>query len=553
MKLISVIEEWERLPKPRKTLYIIILKARQIGFSTATEAAFFQDLNFNKNMVAMIVSYDEDSASNINDMAGRYYQYLPQVIKPLTRPARGKGLFFENPRFNPNMEVSPENHPGLQNKFLIETARNLNAGSSFTIHRLHISELAKWPTPEETMTSLLQAVPDNDAIVIVESTALGMNYFYDLWCAAESGENNYVPIFVAWWENPLYENPYRDFELTKYEQMLMDTVPEMTLNKLQWRRDIIADKLNGNEDLFKQEYPSFPEEAFLSSGTPVYDLEKVKARMSYLEEKYKKDPPVKYKIECDYDEKGDPIKGTQRIVPDKYGWLTIYKMPEKGRPYVIGGDTAEGGIDFLAGQVLDNNTGEQVAVWHANGVDTDIFAKQLYLLGCFYNEALLSIEINFDLHPVKELTRLGYHKQYRREVFDEISKKTQHKYGFRTTQATRGPIIDETVRIVREEIHLINDIDTLKEMQSFIRNPKKNGRPEADRNKHDDLIMAYAIAHASRSQQRMYIDIRSIVTIPSDLPEDLLKDLMEDPEAFAHWYEHYKKEKADGQNNSNIV
>lgn len=541
-KLISVIEEWEKQPKPRPTLYIIILKARQIGFSTATEAVFFQDLNFTKNMVAMIVSYDEDSARNINDMAQRFYQYLPQVIKPKYRPAKGKGLFFENPKFKPDQPIGPENHPGLQSKFLIETARNVNAGSSYTINRLHISELAKWPTPEETMTSLLQSVPDNDAIVIVESTAKGLNYFYDLWQGAQAGENNYVPIFVAWWENPNYEAPYTGFELDEREKFLMEHIPEMTLNKLQWRRNIIADKLNGDPNMFKQEYPSFPEDAFLTSGTPVFDVEKVKARIEYLKEEYKKNPPKRYKIEYKYDKKGDPIRGTERLVLDKNGPLVLFKDLKPGTPYVIGGDTAEGGVDNCVGQLLDNTTGEQVGVW-VDKTDTDLYAKQMYALGHLSNEALIGIEINFDLHPVKELIRLGYHKQYKREVFDEISKKKQHKYGFRTTTTTRGPIIDELVRIVREEIHLLNDIDTLEEMLYFERNPEKHGKPEAIRGKHDDRIMALAIAYRIREQQTTGISIDKGVELPDDLPPDLLKDLIEDPHALAHWLKLKEKER----------
>lgn len=540
-KLIKVIEEWDKKPSPKESLYIIILKARQIGFSTATEAVFFQDLCFNRNMTAMIVSYDEDSAQNINNMAQRYYQYLPQAIKPARRPARGKGLFFENPKFDPQKPISPENHPGLQSHFLIETARNINAGSSFTIHRLHISELAKWPNPQDTMTSLMQAVPSKNAIVVVESTALGLNYFYELWTAAEEGRNNFVPIFVAWWEHPEYERPYTGFELTEYEQFLIDTIPEMTLNKLQWRRDTIADKLNGDEELFKQEYPSFPEEAFLSTGTPVYDVQKVMQYKKFLEEEYKKNPPLAGRLECDYDDKGDPIKGTERFVPDKNGWLTIYQKPKKGVPYVIGGDTAEGGADYSAGQVIDNLTGEQVAEWH-HRTDTDLFAKDMFKLGHYYNYALIGIEINFDLHPVKELQRLGYHNQYRREVYDEISNKKQHKYGWRTTQSTRGPIIDTTVTLVREEIHKIKSIKLLEEMLFFVRNPEKNGKPEAEQGKHDDLIMAFAIAHAIRSQHKQYREIPIEEVSIEGLPPDLVKDLEEDPQALAHWLEQRERE-----------
>jgi phage terminase large subunit len=62
-------------------------------------------------------------------------------------------------------------------------------------------------------------------------------------------------------------------------------------------------------------------------------------------------------------------------------------------------------------------------------------------------------------------------------------------------------IIDELVSIVREQVNLINDIETLNEMLTFIRNEK--GRAEAMQGKHDDCVMALAIAYNARSQQSM--------------------------------------------------
>ena len=51
-------------------------------------------------------------------------------------------------------------------------------------------------------------------------------------------------------------------------------------------------------------------------------------------------------------------------VRDPRGAVRILKKPENGVPYVIGGDTAGTGSDWFVGQVLDNRTGEQVAVLH---------------------------------------------------------------------------------------------------------------------------------------------------------------------------------------------
>lgn len=185
-------------------------------------------------------------------------------------------------------------------------------------------------------------------------------------------------------------------------------------------------------------------------------------------------------------------------IDDDNGYITIYKDVEKNIPYVIGGDTAGDGSDNFAGQLLNNITGEQVAVL-CHQFDEDVYARQMYCLGKYYNEALTAVEVNFSTYPVKELQRLGYYRQYKREVLDNISMTRQHKFGFRTDKMTRPVIIAELVQIVREHIELINDIDTLNEMLTFVRNEK--GKAEAQEGKHDDLIMSLAIAHHAREQQ----------------------------------------------------
>lgn len=151
-------------------------------------------------------------------------------------------------------------------------------------------------------------------------------------------------------------------------------------------------------------------------------------------------------------------------------------------------------------------TGNQAGVLH-HQFDEDLYAKQMYCLGKYYNEALESIEVNYSTYPVKELQRLGYYRQYKREVIDEISMKKQHKYGFITSKVSRPVIIANLVEIVRENTELINDISTLEEMLTFVRNEK--GKPEAQQGKHDDLIMSLAIAHYSRNQQSMTKKIES--------------------------------------------
>lgn len=190
-------------------------------------------------------------------------------------------------------------------------------------------------------------------------------------------------------------------------------------------------------------------------------------------------------------------------VDDPNGPLKIYKEPGTGRPYVIGGDGAgDDGSDWFVGQVLDNITGEQVATLR-HQYDEDTFAKQMYCLGKYFNDALEEPEVNFSTYPVKMLTLMDYQNLYVREVEDDFDGKIRHAFGFRTDKLTRPVIISELIRIVRDNIHLINDEQTLLEMLTFVRSDKF--RPEAESGAHDDCIMALAIAYYVRPQQSMTV------------------------------------------------
>ncbi len=500
-RVIDIVENWKREypdERIRPTLFIIILKARQIGFSTCIEGIFFHELHFNRNKIAMVVSYDEDSAQNINDMSDRFYQYLPKDIKPMRRPARGKGILFENPTNKPE---EFEKNPGLQSKFLIDTAANKNAGSSFTINYLHLSELSKWVNAKDTLTSLLQAVPQYGGIVVIESTAKGLELFHSLWQQAKTGELKYVPVFVPWHAHSEYARPFindderQQFILDEEEKRLKETYG-LSYEQLNWRRYTIKTKCHGDKNEFYQEYPSNDTECFLTSGRPVFDRLKVNTRISYLQEKYKDNSPDKGYIE--YNEN----TGKYEFVPDLNGTFIIYEHPKPNYPYVFGGDVAEGlrGGDWSVTSVCDNTTGNQVAVLRGHW-EPDIFALEQIKLARYYNDAFIADEVNnHGLTTIKTLQQHNYFNQYKREVIDEISKVKQHKFGFRTDTSTRPRIIDRVRAIVRDNIELINDITTLQEMLTFVYTD--SGKEEAESDCFDDCVMAFAIMHEARTQYR---------------------------------------------------
>ena len=227
------------------------------------------------------------------------------------------------------------------------------------------------------------------------------------------------------------------------------------------------------------------------TGKSVFDAEKVTQRL--LEK-------IKTQAVGDFTYTYDGLRVTDiRWTENKAGGIQIYKPPETGVPYVIGGDTAGDGSDSFVPQVLDNRTGEQVAKLRQT-YDEDLFAKQIFCLGMHYNKALIGIETNYSTFPVMELERLRYPRQYVRESIDDYTHKVKKSYGFQTNTKTRPVIIAGLVEVVRESAELICDQTTLEEMLTFVRN--EDGRAEAEDGAHDDCVMALAIAHYIRPQQR---------------------------------------------------
>ena len=102
------------------------------------------------------------------------------------------------------------------------------------------------------MTNVLQAVP-KDGFVMIESTANGYGNWYQLqWSKAELNDSTFKPIFLSWREVP-------EYQAEGWEE--------------QKRGEYV------DERLFAQDFPETPEEAFLMSGNPFFDVEVVQAML----------------------------------------------------------------------------------------------------------------------------------------------------------------------------------------------------------------------------------------------------------------------------------
>ena len=493
--LYNIIKEEHAAGRPVR---LIVLKGRQEGISTATEALMFQDSATRPLVNTLIVAHRDDSTAALFNMNKIFYDYLPKGLQPMRKNSNAKELVFENPTRD---EDEKRRRPGLRSRIRCITAGGKGAGRSLTQNNVHLSEFAFWPGDKmATLLGIMQSVPDDpNTMVIIESTANGFNEFKTLWDGAVAGTNGWRPVFLPWYMEPEYRKPvepgteWTEDELNLKEQYGLDD------EQLSWRRWCIKTNCGGDERLFRQEYPNTPDEAFLLSGEPFFDNDVVMARRRAAAEPLRvglfeyKEPEI---------EGGAPVDW--KLTENPKGYIRIFEDPKPGHPYVLGGDTADEGSDCFTAYVLDNTDGHQVAELQ-QPLSEILYARQVFCLGHYYNTALAAIEVNFSTYPQLKLEEWHYPKLYQRERFDTYTNTMVKAFGWMTSSKTRPVILAGLHTVMEEAPELVVGFDTLGEMLTFVYGPGR--KPQAADGQHDDLVLAAAIAYAARSQQRYTVDL----------------------------------------------
>lgn len=508
-KLYAVAKRQQDAGKPVR---LIILKARQLGFSTLTEGLIFHACATRRNVNALIVAHREDATANLFRMSKLFYDELPAPVKPMLRASNAQELVFENPS---KLRSEREARPGLRSRIRCATAGGRGIGRSDTLQCVHLSEYAFWPEGADgkasTLAGILQAVPSlPGTMVVIESTANGFEDFKERWDAAVAGENDFEPVFFAWFENPDYSMPVVPGTEWTPEERDLKAAYQLTDGQLQWRRWCIANNCGGSLDMFRQEYPASPGEAFLHSGTGVFDNEQIVLRLERLPE------PAG---------RGEFADGEWK--ESETGAITLYELPEDGVPYVLGGDTAGEGSDYFTAIVIDNVSGRIVAKLRQKYSEPE-YVRQICALGRFYNNALVAIETNFSTYPVMKLQEMEYPNQYSREREDTYTRQMKKSYGFRTDRQSRPRAIANLVEVFSSHPEWFTDRELLEEMLTFCYN--EDHRPEALAGKHDDLVMGAAITYAVRHQQRM-----TVLTEPEKPREKLIDQMKRQKRARKAW------------------
>lgn len=484
--------------KAGKPVRVIWLKARQLGISTYAEGKIFHKTANNPFINSLIIAHEDKATQNLFSMSKLFYDELPPTIKPMKKYSNETALSFENPT---NDDSEKYKNPGLRSKITVATAKNVQTARSNTYHCIHASEVAFWDDAETLMTGLLQCVPDDpNTMVFIESTANGVGgWFYDFWKKSERGETDYIPIFLAWFDNPDYSRPFgskaeREQFIEEVNKISIDQTGEevrseewhlrdkfkITYEQLHWRKWAIANKCFGDIEKFRQEYPSTPDEAFIVSGRPQFPIHILK------EYQNKTKPPIWRGY---LQEKNGRI---ERLADEK-GYVHIWKFPEKDKFYVIGADVAEGLAtgDYSVAVVLDEDL-DICAAWHGH-IDPDLFGMELIKLGLMYNESYIGPESNnHGLTTIRSMQRKEYYNLYYQKSYDKISQKVQQKVGWNTNSRTKPLMINTLTEYIREKwVGMPWDV-LISECFTYVKDDE--GKTNAQTGSHDDTVMALAIA-----------------------------------------------------------
>jgi len=241
----------------------LILKARQLGFTTFIDIYILDECLFNPNIEAGIVAHNREDAGKILRRKILFpYNNLPEWLKE-ARP------------------LITKSKSEMEFKHSDTDSSVLSVGTSFrsgTCHLLHISEFGKicaqYPAKaEEIVSGALEAIhtENRQCLSFIESTAEGrQGYFYDYCQEAQKFQLMNIKLspldyrfhFYPWYENPgnASSTPrvITDHMSKYFARMEAEIGEKLTPEQKYW---YVAKEAKLGE-LMKREHPFTPKEAF---------------------------------------------------------------------------------------------------------------------------------------------------------------------------------------------------------------------------------------------------------------------------------------------------
>jgi hypothetical protein len=227
----------------------IILKARKEGFSSFILAMFMTDFILSPDPINSVCIADRKDETKKLFERGKFFL----------------GSFLSKHKMtiddlcvtvNVNEIVNKQNNAS----FWIGTAGARTAPRVESVQNLHFSEGAHFPdtdiiTARESIEGALQMVELGTGKVFIESTANGYgNYYQDLWSKASNNKSEFRPVFFG--ARELYSPSWLERKRGEFT----------------------------TDEMFLQEYPDTPEEAFMSSGSKFFSGSGIKYLQSISHE-----------------------------------------------------------------------------------------------------------------------------------------------------------------------------------------------------------------------------------------------------------------------------
>lgn len=529
-----LVEKLEAMRTANKPIRLILLKARQWGGSTCIQLymAWLQ-LVHKTGLNSIIAGLTVTVADEIQDMYTRCIERYPvSMLYDLGAAYNDNEKKWEGVGKSGNIHRVPQRRC----KIKIGTAQKPDSIRGGSTSLVHCSEVGLWEktekkTPEQMVRSACSGILLEPLTMIVyESTANGTgNFFHKEWLAAVEGKSQFTPLFIAWYDIDQYRSTVKDYKalatwlwLNRNNRNAMSDREEpgqylwwlwqkgATLEAIQW---YIMERTKYNDHgQMASEYPSDDVEAFVHSGSMVFDR--------YQVEKFRKACKAPKMVG---DVVGTGIKGKAALEnvhfsEDRQGLLWIWQEPEideeekvTNRYLVvvdIGGRSRKADWSVITVfdrlMMMDGGTPSVVAQWYGH-IDMDLLAWKAAQVAKLYDDALLVIESNtLETHDrdrqvdgdqgeyILSQVKNHYENLYaRKQSEEEIKEKAPIKYGFHTNRATKPMVISMLVEAIRERLYVERDERCLHEYLCYER--KQNGSFGAITDEHDDLLMTRGI------------------------------------------------------------
>lgn len=468
--------------KARRPIRVVMLKARQWGGSTLVQMYFaYIQMVLKRNWHSIICSHVRDTSATIRNMYRRMLnEYPPEYAgegkAPKFRGVEGSRSKSEITGRGCTIDIGSSMAPASLR------------GNDFAL--AHLSEVAFWTAgnnlcPDDFIRTISGSVPlTADTAIIMESTANGVgNYFHKMWLSAEEGRSSYRTIFVPWHEIDLYrlvlngkERRELASDLTPMERALVEG--GLTLSQIAWRRKKRGEYLTDSQ--MAAEFPATPEEAFVNTGSAVFDSADVEElRLGCLE------APLRGSL------RGDALTGRRameglRFESDAKGPLEVWAEPDADAGddrYVvavdIGGRSAS--ADWSVISVMDrcgpSGRAETVAQWRSHA-DHDIVCWQAAAIARWYGWALLVIESNSlesggvaavsdaSFYILGELRR-EYPNLYVRRRTETLRGGMETRPGFHTNRRTKTAALSALISALRERTYIERSHEAVNEMLTY--------------------------------------------------------------------------------------